>query len=260
MSIFQTIALLIACVASGAFSGHCFAQYVNPATPEDYETMHDYLTPKAQIIETLPWSNTTTKEFSHPVGEDLVEHIRNHPMLGDELETLHEWLHQKVERLRPNGAQSFILVEATEQEFRNWSNRERLKQVGWRIVHVPVAVANRVRSVVALEKSHFSQAGFVTDDFLNRCNTQFRNRQFKPIKNARARFVKSIKMMTRANCSWCEKWKQTDYGQAVADGVTVELATDPNGTVPRFEVCDSEGRCRQYVGYKSYTEMKRDIQ
>ena len=221
-----------------------FAQYAEPA----------------QTIETLPWSNVETKDFSHPAGEDLATHIRNHPMLGDELETLHEYLHQKVERLRPNGARSFILVEATEAEFAGWSNRNTLQQVGWRIVHVPAKVAGRIRCVVAVDKTHYSHSGFVTSDFLNRCNTQWQNRQYKPLKNARARFVTSIKMFTRANCDWCDKWKSADYGQALAEGVAVDFATDQNGTVPRFEVCDSEGQCRQYVGYKSYSEMKRDVQ
>ena len=213
-----------------------------------------------QAIETLPWSSVQSKDFSHPAGEDIASHLRDHPMLGDELETLHEWLHQKVERLRPSGARSFILVEATEAEFVSWSNRSMLETVGWRIVHAPSSVANRIRCVVALDKTHYSYSGFVTAEFLNRCNTQFLNRQIKPIKNARARFVKSIKMFTRANCSWCDKWKSNDYGIAMSDGVAIELANDPNGTVPRFEVCDSEGRCRQYVGYKSYSDMKRDTQ
>jgi len=213
-----------------------------------------------QTIETLPWSSVQSKDFSHPAGEDIASHLRNHPMLGDELETLHEWLHQKVERLRPNGARSFILVEATETEFATWSNRSMLETVGWQIVHAPSSVANRIRCVVALDKVHYSYSGFVTADFLSRCNTQFQNRQIQPVKNARARFVKSIKMFTRENCSWCDKWKSNDYGQAMSDGIVIELATDPNGTVPRFEVCDSEGKCRQYVGYKSYSEMKRDIQ
>jgi hypothetical protein len=212
------------------------------------------------LTQTLPWSSIQTKDFSHPSGEDIATHIRNHPMLGDELEKLHEWLHQKIERLRPNGARSFIVVESTEAEFLSWSNRRTFEQVGWRIVHVPARVAGRIRSVVALDKTHYSYSGFVTSDFLNRCNTQFQNRQIRPVKNARARFVKSVKMMTRANCSWCEKWKASDYGQAIADGVAVDLVTDQNGTVPRFEVCDSEGRCRQYVGYKSYQDMKRDVQ
>lgn len=212
------------------------------------------------LTQTLPWSSVQSKDFSHPAGEDLAMHLRNHPMLGDELEKLHEYLHQKVERLRPNNARSFILVEATEIEFAGWSNRTMLETVGWRIVHAPSTVANRIRCVVALDKTHYSYSGFVTSDFLNRCNTQFKNRQIKPLKNARARFVTSIKMFTRSNCSWCDKWKSSDYGQAIADDVAVDFATDQNGTVPRFEVCDSEGQCRQYVGYKSYQEMKRDVQ
>ena len=95
--------------------GLCFCQDPN-TTIEQNSTL-------TQTIETLPWSSVQTKDFSHPAGEDLAGHLRDHPMLGDELEKLHEYLHQKVERLRPNNARSFIVVEATEAEFAGWSNR-----------------------------------------------------------------------------------------------------------------------------------------
>jgi hypothetical protein len=217
---------------------------------------------EVQVVKSLPWAEVQTNDFEYHGEGYLIDHLRDHPMLGDELERLHEWLHQRIERLRPrdnNGASySTVFFEGTDAQFNAWAERQAIEAAGWKVVRLPSR--ERLVNIVAIGKTHFSHAGHLTIDALRRFVNQVENRQFKPIKNARARFVKSIKMMTRANCSWCEKWKQTDYGQAVADGVTVELVTDASGTVPRFEVCDSEGRCRQYVGYKSYTDMKRDIQ
>jgi hypothetical protein len=92
-----------------------FGQYVNPAKAEDYESMHDYLKPRAQVIETLPWSEVTSNDFNHPAGEDIADHLRNHPMLGNELEKLHEWLHQKVERTRLSSSKQLNQTSQTGQ-------------------------------------------------------------------------------------------------------------------------------------------------
>jgi hypothetical protein len=233
-----------------------FGQYVNPAKAEDYESMHDYLKPRTQFIETLPWSEVTTNDFNHPAGEDIADHLRNHPMLGNELEKLHEWLHQKVERLRPVGSHAFILVEATESDFANWSNRRDIEAAGgWKIVRSE-PVRSGIRNVVAIGKQHFSHAGYLTNAALRKIVTQFQNRQFKPIKSARARYVSKVTMYTRSNCSWCDKWMATEYQQAIADGVQVEFVNDENGSVPRFEVCDENGQCRQYTGFTLWSRMK----
>jgi hypothetical protein len=211
-----------------------------------------------QTIETLPWSETTTTDFSYNGEGYLIDHLRNHPMLGDNLERMHEWLHQKIERLRPrdtNGnLQSTVFFEGTDAEFAAWADRQEIELAGWKVVRLPVG--KRLLNVVAIGKTHFSHAGHLTKDALRRFVNQVENRQFKPVKNARARFVKSVKMYTRSNCSWCDKWIATEYAQAIADGANVEFVTDQNGTVPRFEVCDEGGQCRQYTGFTAWNTMK----
>ncbi|EFX61833.1 hypothetical protein DAPPUDRAFT_120886 [Daphnia pulex] len=234
-----------------------------PATAEDYETMHDYLQPKAVEQIVLPWSETGTSDFSFNGTTELIDHLRDHPMMGDELEKLHEWLHQRVEKLRPRNANglaySAILIEADDVQFAGWKDRQAIEAAGWKVVRLPARKS--VRNVVAIGKTHFSHAGYLTIDALKRFVNQAENRKVKPIKNARAKWVSKITMYTRDKCRFCEQWMANDYGQAVSEGVAVELVTDLNGTVPRFDVCDGDGQvCRNYVGYKSYAAMKAEIQ
>lgn len=226
-------------------SALCCAQYAEPVEV-------------VQTIETLPWAETTTTEFQYNGEGYLIDHLRNHPLLGDELDKLHEWLHQKVERLRPrdaNGlAYSTVFFEGTDAQFNAWAERQSIEAAGWKIVRLPAS--SRLVNVVAIGKEHFSHAGHLTIDALRRFVNQVENRKFKPVKNARARFVKSVKMYTRSNCSWCDKWMATEYAQAIADGANVEFVTDQNGSVPRFEVCDSNGQCRQFEGFTTWVNMK----
>ncbi len=205
---------------------------------------------------TLPWQATESRDFKHPASEDILEHLREHELI-EEAKQLHEWHHQTIEALRPNGISSFIVIEATETDFANWPDAAEIRSKGWQVIRKPVRA--KPVSFVVLNKSHYSQRGLLTVASLNKFWAQHSNRKVPPVKNARARWVTKITMFTRENCSWCDKWKQSDYPQAIADGVDVDFVTDPNGQVPRFEVC-TDSTCVNYVGYKSYSSMKAAVQ
>ena len=230
-------------------SALCCAQYAEPVEV-------------VQTIETLPWSETTTTEFQYNGEGYLIDHLRNHPMLGDELDKLHEWLHQKVERLRPrdeNGlAYSTVFVECDDANFAAWNDRAAIEAAGWKVVRLPVRTG--VRNVVAIGKEHFSHAGHLTIDALRRFVNQVENRKFKPVKNARARFVSQITMFTRSGCRFCDEWRNEEAPKAKADGVSILESTDLTNSVPWFEVQDSAGTITRYYGKTSFEAMKRGVQ
>jgi hypothetical protein len=204
---------------------------------------------------TLPWLSTTSRDFNHPASVDILDHLREHELI-EEAKQLHEWHHQTIEALRPNGISSFIVIEATETDFANWPDADEIRSKGWKVIRKPMR--SKPVSFVVLNKTHYSQRGLLTVASLNRFWTQH-NRKSPPVKSSRARWVTKITMYTRGNCSLCERWKQNDFPQAIADGVDVDFVTDPNGQVPRFEVC-TDSTCANYVGYKSYSSMKAAVQ
>lgn len=209
----------------------------------------------------LPWAETTTSEFQYNGEGYLIDHLRNHPMLGDELEKLHEWLHQKIERLRPkdsNGdAYSTIFVEATDAQFDAWSERKSIEAAGWKIVRLPAH--DRLVNLVAIGRMHFSHTGHLTVSALQKFVNQVENRKVKPLENAKARYVSKVTFYTRSNCAWCDKWKAEEYPKAITEGVQVEFVTDLNGPVPRFDVCDESGQCRRFNGFTAWKVMKGEL-
>lgn len=225
----------------------CCAQYAEPVEFAPVQT-----------IETLPWSEVESNDFEHQGEGFLIDHLRNHPMLGDQLEKLHEWLHQRIEKLRPRDSNgngySTVFVEATDAQFESWAERQAIEAAGWKVVRLPVG--QRLVNVVAIGKMHFSHAGHLTIAALQKFVNQVENRKFKPIQNARARYVQKLTMFTRNPCAWCDKWMAEEYPQAIADGATVEFVIDANGTVPRFETCDESGQCRQFTGFTAWRTMR----
>jgi hypothetical protein len=244
-----TILLIVVCCAL------CRAQDPN-TTIEQNSTL------PVQTTETLPWSETTTTEFQYNGEGYLIDHLRNHPMLGDELDKLHEWLHQRIERLRPrdaNGlAYSTVFFEGTDAQFNAWAERQAIEAAGWKVVRLPAS--SRLVNVVAIGKTHFSHAGHLTIDALRRFVNQVENRKFKPVKNARARFVTRITKYTRDNCPACREWERDEEPKAKAAGVEVLPVTDAVNSVPWFEVQDSFGTVTRYYGKTSFEAMKRGVQ
>lgn len=206
----------------------------------------------------LPFLETKTQDFSYQGEGELIEHLKDHPLMENEVFQLHEYLHQKAEKLRPAGAYSFIIVEADEQAYIQWAHREAIQKAGWVIVRQPLRT--RVKNLVVIGQTHFSHAGFLTVQALQKFVNQAENRKTPPVKNRRAKYVTKITMYTRAGCSFCDQWKNNERPKAVAEGVQVDEVTDLTRSVPRFEVCDSEGVCRQYVGFTSFQSMKAAVQ
>lgn len=206
----------------------------------------------------LPFLETKTNNFTYHGEGELIDHLRDHPLVNNEIVQLHEYLHQRAELLRPNGAYSYIIVEADEQMYNAWKDRQAIQQAGWAIVRQPLRT--RVKNLVVIGETHFSHAGFLTTSALQKFVNQVENRKVKPLQNRRAKYVTKITMYTRNGCTFCDQWKSSERPKAVAEGVQVDEVTDLTRSVPRFEVCDSEGVCRQYVGFTSYQSMKAAVQ
>jgi len=199
------------------------------------------------------WSSTTSSDFTFS-GQDLLKHLYEDHQAEPELIKLHEWLHQRIERLRPANAFSYIVVESNNDEFLRWPDRAEIESKGWAIVRQPSR--GKVANIVAIGKTHYSVVGYLTAGKLKQLVDQR-----KPMERRKVDIKRLVKitMYTRENCPWCDKWKQNDAPQAQADGVIVEYVYTGSGTVPRFDVCD-ETSCVKYVGYTGYTTMKAALQ
>ena len=236
----------------------CAAQsYFEPATAEDYETMHDYLKPK--VGDDLPthiekhhkpeWSSTTSSDFTFS-GPDLLKHLYEDHQAEPELIRLHEWLHQRIEALRPANATAFIVVEANDAEFANWPDRAEIESKGWQVVRQPSR--GKVANVVAIGRTHYSVVGYLTSGKLRQLMDQARPKLKQKVD---ARRLVKITMYTRAGCVWCDKWRAEQMPAAVADGVVVEQVIASDGLVPRFDACTDDS-CVKFVGYTGYTTMR----
>lgn len=245
--------LLLSCV--------CFAQ--DPNT-----TIEQNSTFSIPPIESgKPWAEIQSNDYQYNGPKPLSEHIEDdhqHELDGastpEEKRRRHEWLHKQVEKLKPDGSYSYIVVEASDADIDSWSERASIEAAGWKIVRQPLR--RTWNNVVVIGKMHFSHAGRLTIAKLKQFVDQEAMSKFRQNKAARKpKFISKITMYSRDNCGWCDKWMALEYPKAIADGVLVDIAKDASGTVPRFDVCDGGGQvCRQYVGFKSYAAMKADIQ
>ena len=183
---------------------------------------------------------------------DIATHLQGHPdnrpaqrqVTYEPAETVLD-----VEPLR-NGKYAFIVVEATDQEFFEWVNRTEIEEKGWSVVRQPRRV--RLASLVVIGKRVFPVRGYVTNSILRDCVAKTITAKTKPMASGL-----KITMISRANCSWCDKWMQSEYPKAIAAGVQVEFQTSNTGSVPRFEVCGADGQCRLFTGFTSFEKMER---
>ncbi len=209
---------------------------------------------KARIAELEAELNPTTNEFAYK-GDDLIAHLKSDHRALPALIALHERLHQSIERLRPPGENSFIVFEGTDEEFSRWPERSIADK--WPIVRRKGPLG----WVVAIGKTHWSEAGYLTNAKLQRLVNVSRPGFSKPKKAAWS--IKRIVMHTMNRCSRCDDWKRDDLPQAQADGVEIEIIPEGNGlsgqSYPYFEVqyCNDD-QCRKLnYGYVRYQTMKQ---
>ena len=205
--------------------------------PELLEKIIDKLSPGCKVVSychrtgNLDWQETTIAGERFYVGVKPSETVLD------------------VEPLR-NGKYAFIVVEATDQEFFEWIHRTEIEEKGWAVVRQPRRV--RLASIVVIGKRVFPVRGYVTNQVLRECVAKTITAKPKPTASGL-----KITMISRANCSWCDKWMKGEYPKAIAAGVQVEFQTSNTGSVPRFEVCGADGQCRLFTGFTSFEKMER---
>lgn len=206
----------------------------------------------------------STDEFA-PNDDNLLSHFAEEHQGARLLKKLHEYIHQQIEKLRPNGAKSFIVIEATTEEYAAFMRGygAEASKAGWLIQRRDKRPGQKVASIVAIGKTHFIHVGFLTRDVLQKFVDKATPRsQGKPLpKKLGWASVRKIVLHTYKSgkqCDWCIKTENETLPQAKADGVDVSIVPDlaDHETAPQIEVC-TDNSCRRLVGYYAWSTIKQ---
>jgi hypothetical protein len=157
--------------------------------------------------------------------------------------------------LRPQGKHAYIVAVCSESDLASWSNRAEVESKGWGVARMEPRI-DLATSFVVIGDRMTALRSLPTNADLHQIVAKI----VPKIASVRAsKFSNRLKitMISRENCSWCDKWKSTEYPKAIAAGVSVEFATSGSGVVPRFEVCGADGQCRLFTGFTSFETMER---
>lgn len=192
----------------------------------------------------------TTNEFPLRDGE-LTEHFTRDHRARRLLVKLHELLHQDIEALRPAGKYAYVVFEGTDEEYRNWPERASI-EAGWPVVRRPGPLG----WVVAIGKTHWSEAGYLRGERLRQLMPQTKPRATTPVGGWK---ISKLVMHSQPTCTPCTDWKAAWLSLVLADGVEYD-ERGPNGrNTPWFEVTYCNGdecKVREFRGPVSYLTMK----
>lgn len=230
----------------------CFVMWLIASTAF---AQFEYAQTQVDIIEAI--ESVSTDEFAPNEGNLLTHFVEDHQ--GERLlRKLHEYLHQRIERLRPAGAHSYVVMEATQEEYDAFMQgvvAQEMLQGNWIIVRQDRRPGQRIANFVAIGKTHYSHIGLLTREALQRIVDKATPRmKAQPFKWKISRIV----MHTQPNCTPCDDWRRRDEKRAVADGVVFDTDGHGGRSTPWFEVQYCRGdQCKSLVfGNVSYETMK----
>ena len=227
-------------------------QIISSKTPAEGETL--------SILDQL--EAVTTDEFSPNDGSLLTHFVEDHQG-ARLLKKLHEYIHQRIEALRPAGVHAYVVMEATQDEYDTFMSgavAQEMLRGNWVIVRQDKRPGNKVANFVVIGKTHYSHVGYMTREALQRIVDKATPRKSQPLKQAKWKISRLV-MHTQPNCPPCKAWKEQNLSAVLADGVEfVEAAPDYRRT-PAFDVtyCNGDQCLTKHFGNTSYASMRKQF-